>query len=153
VAIAHSAGSERVVRRNALAWCSFSTAMERAAQTLAAHDFGVVVVEDFTDTVRRHEAVEFRWAPRLRLFPAAQALLTVRPHAPQGSELQLSIAYVPPFHAFGNFFDGLLGRHIAWLTAGVLLGRLREAIHEYPSQKKGQRKEALWHSQPPREPH
>ena len=83
------------------------------------------VTNDFTDTVRRHEALEFRWRPRSRLLPEGRALLTVRPHAPQGTELQFSIAYVPPLRTAGRLFDAAIGRHIAWLTCGLLLRRLR----------------------------
>ncbi|HVA27104.1 MAG TPA: hypothetical protein VNF68_02925, partial [Candidatus Baltobacteraceae bacterium] len=85
----------------------------------------VVVVEDFTDTVRRHDALEFRWYPQSKLFPAARALMTVRPHAPQGTEIQLSISYVPPFGAAGALFDRLVGGHIAAATMRSLLRRLR----------------------------
>jgi hypothetical protein len=111
----------RVIRRDAYAVCPFSVAIERAEAAMRRTRMRVLVVDDFTDQVRRHDALEFRWRPRAVLFPAAQALLTVRPHAPQGTELQLTISYTPPFHGFGALFDALVGRHIAWLTAGALL--------------------------------
>ncbi|HUN30359.1 MAG TPA: hypothetical protein VMV65_11185 [Alphaproteobacteria bacterium] len=93
----------------------------------------VQVVEDFTDSVRRHDAIEFRWRPRSNLLPAGEALLTVRPHAPQGAQLQFSIAYRPPLGGFGRVFDACIGRHIAWLTAGRLLHRLRVEIERCAS--------------------
>ncbi len=126
--IERPAAVERVVRRDALASCPFSAAIERAEIVLRGARFNVLVVEDFTDTVRRHDAVEFRWRPRLALFPGAQALLTVRPHAPEGTQLQLSIAYVPPLGTPGAWFDAAVGRHIAWATAGFFLARLRHAL-------------------------
>ncbi|HTZ56186.1 MAG TPA: hypothetical protein VMB20_14120 [Candidatus Acidoferrum sp.] len=135
------AGTERVIRRDAYARCAFSAAIECAQQFLVraadrgridellVHtDVSVIVVEDYTDTVRRHDALEFRWRPRSGVFPSAHALLTVRPHAPQGTELQFSIAYQPPFRRFGRFFDAWIGRHIAWITGGLLLRRLRLEI-------------------------
>lgn len=124
----HDTVRERFLRRNGLANCAFSVAVERAGRALRAARFESLIVDDFTDPVRRHEAVEFRWSPRLALLPAAQALLTVRPHAPQGTELQLSLAYIPPLGGFGSVFDLLVGRHIGWLTAGLLLVALRRAV-------------------------
>ncbi|MGB6985970.1 MAG: hypothetical protein WBD74_08385 [Candidatus Aquilonibacter sp.] len=134
-------GSERVIRRNTYATCPFSAAIEcaqaflrRAAdrgridELLVDTQLSSLVVEDYTDTVRRHDALEFRWHPVSALFPVGQALLTVRPHAPQGAELQFSITYQPPFKAFGRVFDAWIGRHIAWITAGLLLRRLRVEI-------------------------
>ncbi len=132
---------ERSIRRNAFARCPFSAAIEHAHRFLerialrgslrelvVASDVSAVVVEDFTDETRRHDALELRWQPCSKLFPAGDALLTVRPHAPQGTELQFSIAYVPPLGAFGRLFDQCVGRHIAWLTSGLLLRRLRIEI-------------------------
>ncbi len=121
-------GNERVIRRDAFARCPFSAAVERAQPILARARFSVLAIEDFTDTVRRHDALEFRWRPSIALLPAARALLTVRPHAPQGTELQLSLAYVPPLGVFGKAFDHVIGRHVAWLTAGVLLMELKYAL-------------------------
>jgi hypothetical protein len=63
------------------------------------------VVDGYTDTVRRHDALEFGWKPPRPWLPALQAILTVRPHAPPGSELQLSCTYVPPFGLLGKVFD------------------------------------------------
>ncbi|HEY5341534.1 MAG TPA: hypothetical protein VIK27_10945 [Candidatus Aquilonibacter sp.] len=126
--IDRSADVERFVRRDALASCPFSAAIERAEIVLRRAHFNVLVVEDFTDTVRRHDAVEFRWHPRLALFPGAQALLTVRPHAPEGTQLQLSIVYVPPLGVVGAWFEAAIGRHIAWGTAGFFLWHLQHAL-------------------------
>ena len=132
---------ERIIRRNAFATCAFSVAIAcaeeylqravvrgRIRELLVRTDLSATVVEDYTDTVRRHEALAFQWRPRSAIFPAAHALLTVRPHAPQGTELQLSIAYRPPFKRFGGVFDAWLGRHLAWITCGLLLHRLRVEI-------------------------
>ena len=88
----------------------------------------VLVVDDYTDSVRRHDALEFRWRPTLTVFPVGRALLTVRPHAPPGTELQFSVTYQPPFKGFGRLFDAWIGRHIAWITTGLLLRRLRVEI-------------------------
>ncbi|MGA7571431.1 MAG: hypothetical protein WBG27_07145 [Candidatus Aquilonibacter sp.] len=132
---------ERVVRQDTFARCPFSDAIERAQAFLAQSaqrgriDELVVgsavsasVVEDYTDSVRRHEALEFHWRPRSSLFPAGRALLTVRPHAPQGTQLQFSIAYTPPFGAAGRLFDACIGRYIAWMTTALLLRRLRREV-------------------------
>lgn len=132
---------ERTIRRDAFATCPFSAAIEcaedylqraagrgRIQELLVNTDLSVLVVEDFTDSVRRHEALEFRWRPRVSAFPSARALLTVRPHAPQGTELQFSIAYRAPFAGLGRLFDALIGRHLAWITGGLLVRRLRLEI-------------------------
>lgn len=132
---------DRIIRRDTLAKCPFSAAIEcaedylqraaargRIQELLVPTDLSVLVVEDFTDSVRRHEALEFRWRPGIGAFPSAHALLTVRPHAPPGTELQFSMNYEPPFKGFGRFFDALLGRHLAWVTSGLLLRRLRFEI-------------------------
>lgn len=121
--------------------CPFSAAIEcaegflrRAAEhgrideLLIDTRLSVVVVEDYTDTVRRHDALEFRWRPTFTIFPVGHAFLTVRPHAPQGTELQFSIAYEPPFKGFGRLFDAWIGRHVAWITSGLVLRRLRREI-------------------------
>jgi hypothetical protein len=138
---ASPAASERVIRRDAYATCPFSAAIEcaqeflqRAAdrgridELLVETNVSVLVVDDYTDSVRRHDALEFRWRPRLNVFPVGHALLTVRPHAPPGTELQFSVTYQPPFEGFGRLFDAWIGRHIAWITTGLLLRRLRAEI-------------------------
>lgn len=132
---------ERIIRQDAFAWCPFSAAIERAEAFLAQaakrgrieeliveSAVDALVVEDYTDTVRRHEALEFHWQPRSSLFPAGHALLTVRPHAPQGTQLQFSIAYTPPFGAAGRLFDACIGRYIAWITVALLVRRLRREV-------------------------
>ncbi len=131
----------RIIRVDAFARCPFSDAIERAEAFLAQaaergriqeliveSEVNALVVEDYTDSVRRHEALEFHWRPRSSLFPDGHALLTVRPHAPQGAQLQLSIAYTPPFGGAGRLFDACIGRHIAWITTGLLLRRLRREV-------------------------
>jgi len=133
--------TERIIRRNAFAHCAFSAAIEyahgflrRAAERgwlrelVVESTISSLVVEDFTDDVRRHDALELRWQPKANYLPSAQALLTVRPHAPQGTELQFSLAYAPPFGALGRQFDACIGRHIAWVTSGLLLRRVRIEI-------------------------
>jgi hypothetical protein len=124
----------RRIRRNLYARCPFSAAIERAEYAMHRYAFFVLVVDDTTDSVRRHDALEITWNPHTRLFPRAQALLTVRPHAPQGTELQLSLVYQPPLGTVGLLFDRLIGRHIAWLTAGIFLRELRRAIVHDPLQ-------------------
>jgi hypothetical protein len=132
---------ERVIRRDAFANCAFSDAIDRAGEFLRSAqasgrldelvvptNLSVLVTDDFTDSVRRHDALEFAWHPRSAFLPAGRALLTVRPHAPQGSELQFTIAYVPPFGAFGQVFDVVIGRHIAARTCDQLLHRLKDEI-------------------------
>jgi hypothetical protein len=129
--------SKRLIRRNAFARCPFSAAIDYAQEYLAhgrpdellvESSFDVLTVDDYTDSVRRHDAIEFRWRPRSAFFPHGQALLTVRPHAPQGTELQFSVVYIPPLGTPGQLFDNLIGRHIAWITTGLLLRRLRTEI-------------------------
>ena len=130
--------AERTIRRDDLARCAFSEAIEccdrylrRAAERgyieelVVGTEISVTLTEDFTDSVRRHDALEFSWCPRSALLPKGRALLTVRPHAPQGTQLQFSISYAPPLQAAGRWFDVAIGRHIAWLTCGLLLRRLR----------------------------
>jgi hypothetical protein len=121
-----------MIRVNRFVRCPFSQAIEfadavlqgiRVGGHMAAH-----LSDDRTDIARRHEALEFRWDPKLRIFPSARALLTVRPHAPQGTELQLSIVYRPPFGAAGGAFDAVLGKHIASLSARLLLTDLQRGI-------------------------
>jgi hypothetical protein len=139
---------ERIVRKNTLAHCPFSCAIERLeaylrlprnrhqlAALMGARALSALVVEDFTDDVRRHDALELRWHPRFSFFPVSRALLTVRPHAP-GAEMQFSIAYVPPFSTAGRFFDLLIGRHIASITIQLLLFRLRTAIERSMQQRR-----------------
>jgi hypothetical protein len=134
-------GEGRAIRRDTLARCPFTEAVAcaesflqraaergRLAELVVSTDLSVLVVEDYTDSVRRHDALEFRWRPHWRALPAARALLTVRPHAPQGTQLQFSIFYVPPLGLAGRLFDVLVGRQIAWFTAGRLLRRLRIEI-------------------------
>ncbi len=141
---------ERTIRRDAFAACPFSAAIEcaedylqravargRIQELLVPTDVSVRVVEDYTDTVRRHDALEFRWRPRISVLPSAHALLTVRPHAPPGTELQFSIAYEPPFKGFGRLFDTWIGRHIAWATSGLLLRRLRIEIERAGKRQSG----------------
>jgi hypothetical protein len=133
--------SERKIRKDAFVHCAFSAALgcaERFMRVAAAQGgleelvvpapVAVLVTEDFTDTVRRHDALEFQWYPRSFLLPAGRALLTVRPHAPEGTQLQFSIAYVPPFGALGQMFDFLVGRHIAARTCDRVLQRLKVEI-------------------------
>jgi hypothetical protein len=132
---------ERVVRVDAFARCPFSAAIERSEvflrraaereridELVVDSAVDVLVVEDYTDSVRRHDALEFRWRPRLRAFPVGHALLTVRPHAPQGSQLQFTVRYSPPFGTAGRLFDACIGRYIAWITTARLLNRLRREI-------------------------
>ena len=134
-------GSERIIRKDTFAHCPFSAAIERAhlflrsaeergriEQLVVPANLAITVVDDFTDSVRRHDALEFRWRPRSPLFPVGRALLTVRPHAPHGAELQFSIAYVPPFGVAGRIFDSLIGRYIAAITASLLVNRLRAEV-------------------------
>lgn len=133
--------NQRTIRRDAFARCAFTEAIECSQRFLrgaaergsirelvVGTDISVTVTDDFTDSVRRHEALEFRWRPHSTLLPEGHALLTVRPHAPQGTELQFSISYLPPLGAGGSLFDAAIGRHIAWLTCGLLLRRLRIEI-------------------------
>ncbi len=132
---------ERIIRKDVFANCAFSDAIDRAGEFLRGAqargrldelvvptNLSVLVTDDFTDSVRRHDALEFSWHPRSAFLPDGRALLTVRPHAPQGTELQFSIAYVPPFGAFGQVFDFLIGQHIAARTCVQLLHRLKEEI-------------------------
>ncbi len=132
---------KRIVRRDALASCPFSAAIEcaesylqeaaergRIDELLVDTRLSVLVVEDYTDPVRRHDALEFGWRPASALFPRGQALLTVRPHAPQGTQLQFSISYRPPLRTIGRIFDACIGRYIAWITTGLLVNRLRTEI-------------------------
>jgi hypothetical protein len=140
----------RIIRENLFARCPFSAAIELAENFLREvarlghidelvvdSELSSLVVNDFTDTVRRHDALEFRWKPRYGLFPSAQALLTVRPHAPEGTELQFSIAYVPPFGAVGKLFDALIGRYVARFTARRLLRRMAIEVEHRYSQGRG----------------
>jgi hypothetical protein len=132
---------ERIIRSDTFAHCAFSAAIDRAEGLLRAAQasgrldelvvptkLSVLVTDDFTDSVRRHDALQFSWHPRSALLPAGRALLTVRPHAPQGTELQFSIAYVPPLGVLGQAFDFLVGQHIAARTCNQLLRRLKVAI-------------------------
>ena len=86
------------------------------------------IVEDATDEVRKHDALEIRWSPKhYALFPDFQGLLTVRPHQ-AGSYLRIEGAYEPPFGILGRLFDALIGRALARLTLARLLRDLRVDI-------------------------
>jgi hypothetical protein len=133
--------SERTIRKDTFAHCAFSDAIDRAGvflrdaqangrldELVVPATLSVLVTDDFTDSVRRHDALEFAWHPRSAFLPDGRALLTVRPHAPEGTELQFSIAYVPPFGVLGRVFDSLVGQHIAARTCDQLLHRLKTEL-------------------------
>jgi hypothetical protein len=132
---------ERKIRKDVFAQCAFSVAIDRAEEFLRGAQasgqleelvvpakLSVLITDDFTDPVRRHDALQFRWHPRSAFLPAGRALLTVRPHAPQGTQMQFSIAYVPPLGVVGRVFDHLVGKHIAARTCDQLLWRLKAEI-------------------------
>jgi hypothetical protein len=103
----------------------------RTAGGLSTHtQFSSRTVEDYTDTVRRQDALEFSWSAPRPWLPPLQAVLTVRPHAPPGCELQLSIAYAPPFGLLGGIFDALLGKRLAYATASALLDDAAAVIED-----------------------
>lgn len=132
---------ERIIRKDTFAHCAFSAAIDRAEEFLRGAQargrlnelvvptkLSVLVSDDFTDSVRRHDALQFSWHPKSAFLPAGRALLTVRPHAPQGTQLKFSIAYVPPLGVLGRVFDFLVGQHIAARTCYQLLHRLKAEI-------------------------
>jgi hypothetical protein len=94
-------------------------------------------VEDYTDPVRRHDALEFSWRAPQAWLPPLHATLTVRPHAPPGCELQLSISYVPPFGALGRIFDAAIGRRLAYVTATSLIRDAAAAIELHWAAQRG----------------
>jgi hypothetical protein len=102
-----------------------------AVSPIAVADVGVdvqhKVVDDHTDTVRKHDALQVRWLAPSPLFPSLAALLTVRPHAP-GTEVRLSGNYTPPYGLVGKLFDLVVGRLIAALTLRRFLAGVRRHV-------------------------
>ncbi|HVA26930.1 MAG TPA: hypothetical protein VNF68_02055 [Candidatus Baltobacteraceae bacterium] len=89
------------------------------------------IVDDDSDTVRKHDALLLHWLAPSRLFPSLEALLTVRPHAP-GTIVRLTGRYTPPYGLAGMLFDLVVGRIIATLTLRRLLTRLvKQVEHQF----------------------
>ncbi len=135
----------RTVRVRRLVDCPFSAAMPLALEVVTSKVRAIVegrdrwlrwieiealCVDDAADSVRAHEALAFRWQPKLHFLPTAQALLTARPHAPPGARLQLRCAYLPPYGRVGRLGDATLGRFVAALAAKVVLFGIARAIEE-----------------------
>lgn len=75
----------------------FSAAIDLAEAFMRAHpeiELWARRIDDPTDSVRRHDALEFTWTPKTPLLAELRGLLTVRPHGPPGSEFQLTCWYV-----------------------------------------------------------
>ena len=119
-----------------LSSCPFSAVIDTAESFMREHPelevhapmhlsaiVGVIAhrVDDHTDDVRKHEALEFSWKPRTPLLPEMLGLLTVRPHGPPGSEVSLTCWYTPPLDDLGRAFDATIGNFIAHSTVKRLL--------------------------------
>ena len=124
----------RIVFAKELSCCPFSAVIDEAEAFMRAHREidGVFAhrVEDHTDPVRKHEALEFTWTPQTPMMPRMQGLLTVRPHGPPGSELQLTCWYATS--QAGRMLDTV----IAQTAIQHLLTEIIECIN------------AEWHSGP-----
>ena len=86
------------------------------------------LVDDATDTVRRHDALLVVWKPDHRtLFPDFRGILTVRPRD-RGVWMRLQGHYNPPFGLAGKVFDAVAGKRIAELTTQRLLDRVIDDV-------------------------
>lgn len=90
-------------------------------------DLQHAIIDDESDTVRKHDALLLRWLAPSPLFPALEAYLTVRPHAP-GTVMRLTGRYTPPYGLPGKLFDRVIGRVIARLTLRRLLAVLVDQV-------------------------
>ncbi len=88
---------------------------------------GWAIVDDFGDTVRRHDAIAIYWTPEHAIFPSFAGTITVRPHL-RRSHVRISGVYTPPFGVPGETFDRMAGRYIASATLHRLIRELGEAI-------------------------
>jgi hypothetical protein len=97
------------------------------ASTTAPVETRYEIIDDRTDLSRRHDALALSWKPNLRLFPAFEGSVTVRPHF-SGSMLALEGCYQPPGGRLGRIFDHVVGEMLAYGTMDQLLRRLRQYI-------------------------
>jgi len=125
--------------------CPFSATIDFAEEALAESpeievspveglgervDVASVVVEDKSDTVRKHDALQIAWRPQHRgLYPDLRGVLTVRPEH-RGSDLILAAEYRPPFGLPGRAFDAVVGRFLAHRTLHRFLEHLGARIEE-----------------------
>lgn len=87
------------------------------------------LIDDCTDTVRRHHSLDVSWAPRRPWFPHFQGHLTVRPQD-SNSVLSIEWAYRPPGGFLGVLFDAAVGARLARGTMDHLLRRLRRYVEK-----------------------
>ena len=117
-----------------LSYCPFSAAIDVAEAYMNAHpeiEIHARRIEDPTDLVRKHEALEFSWTPHTPLLPEIRGLLTVRPHGPPGCELQVTCWY-------NSRYDEAIGQIVAQTMTYRLLSEITKSA------------DARWH---PRETH
>ena len=99
-----------------LTCCPFSAAIDLAEAFIQAHPEMELFprrIEDPTDSVRRHDALEFSWTPKTAFVSELRGLLVVRPHGPPGSELQLTCWYRTPLEAtIGQFVAQSMAYHL-----------------------------------------
>ncbi|MHB8462821.1 MAG: hypothetical protein ACYDA1_09250 [Vulcanimicrobiaceae bacterium] len=133
----------------------FSTAISHVAEFFEAHPSLQVeslayarvpitaearVIDDATDSARRHEAVLLFLRPKSQFIPHFRGAITVRPYM-SGAVLRIEGSYEPPGGVPGRMFDWLLGRWLAILTLDHLLftvkhfveRRHREFVRSCPS--------------------
>ncbi len=134
--------NSRAVEAHSLVRCPFSGVIEFSesffegdrgfsispiAAVAAAVEPGTRAVDDLTDDVRRHDALELTWTPRRPWFPLFDGFVTVRPHY-QGAMLTISGTYEPPLRAFGRAFDAIVGRFLAHRTLQRLVDALARHV-------------------------
>gem|GEM_PF-984620 len=87
------------------------------------------VVPDTSTFARRHDhALRVVWKPTHGgPFPALEGLVTASAHRTHAT-LHFDGVYWPPFGIAGEFFDALLGRHIARIAVTTLLQDIRRFV-------------------------
>ena len=79
---------------------------------------------------RAHDAMEIDWTAGTRFLPDFHGALRLRIASVDETRLTLEGCYQPPFGAFGQVFDVLIGRRIARATMRDLLQRLGDAMEQ-----------------------
>jgi len=114
--------AEKALRQHPQMRVSPLSAVSENVETTAA------VVDDHSDSVRRHDALLLAWRPdHPRLFPEFRGVLTARPKH-RGVWLRLHGSYDPPLGFLGKAFDLVFGRAIARATMARLLAQLSAEI-------------------------
>jgi len=87
------------------------------------------LLDDASDSSRRHDAYVVSWQPRWHLVPPFDGILTIRA-ASGGVTLTMTATYEAPGGVIGQLFDAVVGRLIACATIDHLLRELRSFMQE-----------------------